>query len=63
MTAAIEITALTRKFDSLIAVDHLDLSVERGELFGLLGSNGALRWRATLREGQVDQCRSEHVTD
>src|SRR5437667_12266414 len=25
----------------LVAVDHLDLSVKRGEIFGLLGPNGA----------------------
>jgi ABC-type multidrug transport system ATPase subunit len=45
MTAAIEITALTRKFDSLVAVDHLDLTVERGELFGLgFCSWTSVRW-------------------
>ncbi len=32
---------LTRRFDSLIAVDALELKIEPGTFFGLLGSNGA----------------------
>ncbi|MCP4153246.1 MAG: ABC transporter ATP-binding protein [bacterium] len=32
---------LTRFFGSLKAVDHLDLDVHRGEIFGFLGPNGA----------------------
>jgi ABC-2 type transport system ATP-binding protein len=32
---------LTRRFDDLVAVDHLDLTVEAGTIFGLLGPNGA----------------------
>jgi ABC-2 type transport system ATP-binding protein len=32
---------LTRRFDALVAVAHLDLTIERGAFFGLLGSNGA----------------------
>lgn len=38
---AIETQALTRRFDSLTAVDGLNLTVEEGELFALLGVNGA----------------------
>jgi ABC-2 type transport system ATP-binding protein len=34
-------TQLTRRFGRFIAVDHLDFSVERGEVFGFLGANGA----------------------
>ena len=37
----IELTALTKKYGSFTAVDHLDLSVCKGEIFGLLGPNGA----------------------
>jgi len=33
--------ALTRTFGALVAVDRLDLAVDRGEIFGLLGTNGA----------------------
>ena len=32
---------LTKSFDGLVAVDHLDLSVRRGDVFGFLGPNGA----------------------
>jgi ABC-2 type transport system ATP-binding protein len=37
----IEARGLTKKFDRLLAVDHLDLSIAQGEVFGLLGPNGA----------------------
>lgn len=33
--------ALTKRYGATVAVDHLDLSVERGEVFGLLGPNGS----------------------
>jgi ABC-2 type transport system ATP-binding protein len=32
---------LTKRFESLVAVDHLDLDVNEGEVFGFLGPNGA----------------------
>jgi len=32
---------LTKRFGSLVAVDHLTLEVERGEILGFLGPNGA----------------------
>ncbi len=41
MAAAIEVRALTKRFGAFTAVETLDLSVEEGEVFGLLGSNGA----------------------
>jgi ABC-2 type transport system ATP-binding protein len=37
----IETRGLTRRFGALTAVDHLDLSVTRGEIFGLVGPDGA----------------------
>jgi len=39
--AVIQTERLTRTFGELVAVDHLDLVVERGAIFGLLGPNGA----------------------
>ena len=41
MTEILATSALTRRFGDLTAVDSLSLSVERGEVFGLLGRNGA----------------------
>jgi ABC-2 type transport system ATP-binding protein len=38
---AVETFKLTKKFDSLVAVNGVDLEVKRGELFSLLGPNGA----------------------
>jgi len=32
---------LVRKFGKVVAVDHVDLSVQPGEFYGLLGQNGA----------------------
>ena len=37
---AVETAALRKVFGSLVAVDSLDLTIERGTVFGLLGSNG-----------------------
>jgi ABC-2 type transport system ATP-binding protein len=38
---AIEAQALTRTFGPFVAVDHIDLEVHRGEIFGFLGPNGS----------------------
>jgi ABC-2 type transport system ATP-binding protein len=38
---AVVTTALRKTFGELIAVDHLDLTIPRGEVFGLLGPNGS----------------------
>jgi len=37
----IKIENLTRKFGTLTALDHLNLEVEEGEIFGLVGPDGA----------------------
>jgi ABC-2 type transport system ATP-binding protein len=39
--AAIEVQSLTKRYGSLHAVRDLELTVERGEVFGFLGPNGA----------------------
>ncbi len=42
MDSAIRTEGLTKTYDSaVLALDHLDLEVERGEIFGFLGPNGA----------------------
>lgn len=38
---AIEVSGLTKRFGPTTAVDRLDLRVRRGEIFGLIGADGA----------------------
>lgn len=37
----IDVKQLTKKFDDKVAVDHINLQVEKGSIFGFLGSNGS----------------------
>jgi ABC-2 type transport system ATP-binding protein len=61
MAAMITLKDLTKRYKNLTAVDHLNLTVEEGEIFGFVGPNGAgktstLRMIATLlqpTEGEV----------
>src|SRR4030043_1850976 len=41
MGSAIEAINLTKYYDDLLAVDHINFQVEEGEIFGFLGPNGA----------------------
>jgi ABC-2 type transport system ATP-binding protein len=41
MEPIIETRELTRRFGPIVAVDHLNLTVPRGEIFGLVGPDGA----------------------
>ena len=41
MPVAIELRDLTKRFGTFVALDSLSLSVQRGEIFGLLGPNGS----------------------
>ena len=38
---AVEVRGLTRKFGAFTAVDDISFTVQRGEIFGFLGANGA----------------------
>ncbi|MFE0025925.1 ABC transporter ATP-binding protein [Amycolatopsis sp. NPDC059021] len=37
----IEVTGLTKRYGSRVAVDGVSFTVDRGEIFGILGTNGA----------------------
>ena len=37
----VRLTGVTRRYESVVAVDKLDLDVRRGEMFGLIGPDGA----------------------
>ena len=39
-TPAIEADGLTKRFGAFTAVDHVSFKIEKGEIFGFLGSNG-----------------------
>jgi len=41
MQNAIETINLTKYYDELLAVDHINFEVQKGEIFGFLGPNGA----------------------
>jgi ABC-2 type transport system ATP-binding protein len=44
---------LTKTFGNTVAVDHLNLDIEKGEIFGLLGPNGAGKSTTILLLGTV----------
>lgn len=60
MINAIEIINLNKQFADLTAVDSLTLNIPKGELFGLVGSDGAGK-TTTLRmlTGVLDACSGE----
>ena len=52
--AIIKTTELTRRFGDLTAVDRLSLEVARGEIFGLVGPDGAGKTSAaSQRSGNI----------
>ena len=59
----LEISELTRRFGTFTAVDALTLSVNTGEVFGLLGSNGAGKTTTIvfLSGGQSDVAATERL--
>jgi len=41
MSTVVEVKGLVKRYKELVAVDHLDLKVQEGEILGLLGPNGS----------------------
>ena len=39
--SVIEVSNLTKYYGKLLAVDHINFNVKKGEIFGFLGPNGA----------------------
>ncbi|MBI0143199.1 ABC transporter ATP-binding protein [Bifidobacterium sp. W8116] len=38
---ALQVSALVKRYGDMVALDHFDMEVRRGEVFGLLGPNGS----------------------
>ena len=38
---ALQVRALVKRYGDMVALDHFDMEVGRGEVFGLLGPNGS----------------------
>lgn len=56
MSEAIFVEGLTKRYGDKTVVNHLDLSVKRGTVFGLLGANG------TIEQAKA-QCGVERFED
>ena len=41
MTPVLELRGVTKHFPGVLANDHIDLTLDEGEILGLLGENGA----------------------
>ena len=41
MTPILEVQQLSKRYGDVVAVDGVDLAVDEGEIFGILGLNGA----------------------
>jgi len=66
MEGIIRTRDLTRRFDALTAVDHLNLEIPRGEIFGLVGPDGAgkstvMRMLAGVMRPDAGEIRLEGV--
>ncbi len=67
----IKLVDLTKKYGDFTAVDHLDLTIEKGKIFGLLGPNGAGKSTAILMmlglteptSGMVEVCGINSTTN
>ena len=42
-TLAIEVNGISKSYDKVKALDHVSLEVQRGEIYGLIGPDGAGR--------------------
>ena len=51
---AIETFNLTKRYGSITAVDHLNLKVKRGEIFGYLGHNGSGKTTTIMMLGREE---------
>ena len=60
--AAIQVSGVTKRYGSTLALDRIDLQIERGEFFGLLGPNGAGKTTLISIIAGLVRASSGHVT-
>lgn len=58
----IRLKDLTKRFGDLMAVDHLNLEIPEGEIFGFLGPNGAGKTTTIKMMGGILKPTSGHVS-
>jgi ABC-2 type transport system ATP-binding protein len=58
VTPAVHIEGLRKAYGAIRAVDGVDLSVDEGEIFGILGPNGSGKTTTVGRAGSGDQTAS-----
>src|ERR1700682_1663259 len=71
MTPAVRLRGATKRYGTFTALDHVDLDLERGEVFALLGPNGAgkttlislVAGTSLASEGTVDLLGRDVVRD
>lgn len=51
----VELVNLTKKYKSFTAVDQINLSVKKGEIFGFLGPNGAGKFTTILDDVRINR--------
>lgn len=69
METVVKIENLVKRYKELLALDHLNLTIQKGEIFGLLGPNGSGKTTTincllslfVLRQGYHRNFRSAHA--
>ncbi len=61
MVAAVEFLSVSRKFDSVVAVDAIDLTIEEGSFFALLGPSGSGKTTCLRLISGMDRPTSGHI--
>lgn len=52
--AVIEAKSLTKQYKELAALDHVDITVRHGDIYGLIGDNGAGEIHIFKNRGRAD---------
>src|SRR5207245_11488845 len=58
--APVAARALVKRYGKLVAVDNVDLTVERGDVFGYLGPNGAGKTTSLRIDRKSTRLNSSH---